>query len=62
MQLYRAASEGKPARISGRICGMADCKLKLGAEARKVVTAMRYFLQDVQAEEVSEILGIMMRK
>jgi DNA-binding Lrp family transcriptional regulator len=60
MQLYKAGSKGKPPESAAEYAAWLDCQLKLGAESRKVVTAIADISYKMfQAEEVAEILRIM---
>ena len=60
MKLYKSGREGKPPESVEQYAAWLDCQLKLGAESRKVVTAIADISYKMfQAEEVAEILRIM---
>ncbi len=60
MRLYKAGGKGKPPESAEQYEAWLDCQLKLGAESRKVVTAIADISYKMfQAEEVAEILRIM---
>jgi hypothetical protein len=60
MRLYKAGSKGKPPESAAEYAAWLDCQLKVGAESRKVITAIADISYKMfQAEEVAEILRIM---